>query len=179
MTGLKTYEKVYTMLDSVSPLRDDCGKLCGSICCSDEPFFGTDGAYIYLLPGEKEYLEANGCNLIIEKQPASEHDIPSSWGEFVYTARCPGAGKCDRKNRPIQCRTFPLEPHLKKKGRLELIYCDTELPYNCPLICEDIPLSDDFIRVTYDAWKILLEDDLIRDLVKMDSKGRRNVRVVL
>ncbi len=174
MLNTEDYRKIYSMLDTVSPLPFDCGSLCGSICCSDEPFSGYSDSYIYLLPGEKEFLDLAGHELIIEKQPVSEHYLPSSWGEYVYIARCPGKDHCRRQLRPIQCRSFPLEPHLGKRGRLELIYCDLDLPYSCSLISEKKELSDDFVRVTYEAWKLLMEDKAIRDLIKLDSANRRS-----
>ena len=160
------------MLDEVSPLSYDCGQLCNSVCCSNDTFTDED-SYIYLLPGEKEYLESIGCNIPIEKQDAKDHFLPASWGRFVYLMNCPDGIGCDRRFRPIQCRTFPLTPHLKKKGVLELIPCDTDIPYECPLIRDDIKLNDDFREATLEAWKLLIEDRAIRDLVKMDSKERR------
>ena len=81
---------------------------------------------------------------------------------------------CDRSTRPIQCRTFPLQPRLNTDGELEMIICDTaELPYECPLIRDGIGLLDDFVRVTRRAWEMLMEDEAIRDLVKMDSDPER------
>ena len=34
----------------------------------------------------------------------------------IYLVKCTNPPKCDRKIRPIQCRTFPLIPHIDKKG---------------------------------------------------------------
>ncbi len=163
------------MLDKISPLPYDCGTLCGSICCSNDPF-EDDDSYIYLLPGEREYLVSSGCTVPIEKQSCKEHYLPASWGEYVYIMRCPGCSKCDRRFRPIQCRTFPLLPHLKKKGVLKLVLCDSDLPYECPLIRDRIKLADDFYETTLEAWRLLIEDKAIRDLVKLDSKERRGRR---
>ena len=172
MTDTETYRQIYTMLDQVSPLSYDCGSLCDSICCSNDPFT-DDESYIYLLPGEWEYLRSEGCKFDVSKEKCSEHFLPASWGEYVYIMHCPGASECDRRFRPIQCRTFPLTPHLKKKGVLEMILCDTDLPYVCPLIREKMTLRDDFVETTLKAWKILIEDKAIRDLVKLDSKERK------
>ena len=172
MLSVQEYAKIYSMLDKVSPVSYDCGRLCNSICCSNETFADED-SYIYLLPGEMEYLASVGCNIPIVRQAAKDHFLPASWGRDVYLMNCPDGTGCDRRFRPIQCRTFPLAPHLKKKGVLELISCDTDLPYVCPLIRDDIALNDDFREATLEAWKLLIEDKAIRDLVKMDSKERR------
>ncbi|MCR5672710.1 MAG: hypothetical protein K6F87_03220 [Lachnospiraceae bacterium] len=177
MPATDVYAQIYEMLDKVSPVPYDCGTLCGSVCCKDAP--SKEELYIYLLPGEKEYLESVGCPLKIERQNSGEHYLPASWGEYVYLASCNGPKECPRKCRPIQCRTFPLEPHLAKKGVLQLIYCDVSLPYKCPLITESVKLSDDFIKTTYKAWEILMKDRIIWDMVKMDSRNRTNCQIII
>lgn len=74
------------------------------------------------------------------------------------------------KADPVQ--KLSLYPHLTKEGSLQLIYCDFELPYLCPLIEEERPLQEDFILATYRAWKRLLQEEAIYDLIKMDSEAR-------
>lgn len=172
MLSVEEYARIYSMLDEVSPLFGDCGQLCGSICCSNDPF-GNEESYIYLLPGEREYLESCGCTMRIAKEPAKEHFLPASWGEYVHVMHCPGTKMCNRAHRPIQCRTFPLVPLLRKKGVLEMIMCNDDLPYTCPIIRDKMEISEDFCKVTLEAWKLLIEDRAIRDLVKLDSKDRR------
>ena len=172
------YKAIYEMLDTVSPVEGDCGRLCGSICCREDPS-SREKLYIYLLPGEKEYLKEAGCPLKIEKESIKEHYLPKSWGEYVYLADCAGPQECPRQLRPIQCRTFPLAPHFAKKGKLRLIYCDESLPYECPLIAGKMQLSDDFVRTTYKAWELLIEDERIRDLVKLDSHNRTNCQIII
>ena len=54
--GIKEYQKIYEMLDKVSPVPYDCGAGCGAVCCRDDSFDKDSEPYIYLLPGEKEYL---------------------------------------------------------------------------------------------------------------------------
>ena len=53
-----------------------------------------------------------------------------------------------------------------------MVYQDSELPYECPLISQEIPLNEDFIRATYTVWKHLIQDPLLYDLVVMDSDFR-------
>jgi len=170
--GIKEYQKIYEMLDKVSPVPYDCGAGCGSICCRDDSFDKDSEPYIYLLPGEKEYLEYAGADIIIRRERRKEHDLPASYGKYVYLACCSGPESCDRSHRPIQCRSFPLAPHYTEDGELILINCDEELPYVCPLIRDKTVLSDDFKKITLKAWKILAGDEAIRDLIIMDSKNR-------
>lgn len=171
MLSIDKYREIYRILDEATPASYDCGTLCGSICCSDSSF-GTDESYIYLLPGEKEYLDSIGCTIPIVREKRSEHYLPGSWGDYVYIARCPGANACGRATRPIQCRTFPLEPYITADGSLEMIPERTDLPYKCPFIEGEAVLSDDFRRATYEAWSMLIEDEAIRDMVMLDSAER-------
>ena len=55
---------------------------------------------------------------------------------------------------------------------LELEYNSEELPYSCPLIEDEIPLNDNFVKATYTVWSHLIRDPLIYDLVDMDSRAR-------
>lgn len=172
MLSTDQYKEIYEILDQAGPAKYDCGRLCDSICCSDSSFDDGD-SYIYLLPGEKEYLDLVGSGICIEKQRRDEHDLPKSWGEYVYIARCPGKGSCERNIRPIQCRTFPLHPYINGKGVLEMAIFYMDIPYSCPFVEGKVAVSDDFYRTTLKAWNLLVEDKAIRDLVKLDSKERK------
>lgn len=177
MLSIQKYGEIYAMLDNIGPADYDCGRHCGSICCSDSSFDDED-SYIYLLPGEKEYLESAGCDMHIARQKREEHDLPKSWGKYVYIMRCPGKEKCDRRLRPIQCRTFPLQPYLSDEGELEMVLYYMDVPYSCPFVEGEQPVSDEFRRAAHKAWTELIADKSIRDLVGMDSKERnvQNVR---
>ena len=154
------------MLDKVDPVPYDCGEVCGAVCCRRESFGNGNEPCLYLLPGEKEYLEEAGADINIKREPREEHDLPESFGKYAYVAYCKGAGSCERRFRPIQCRSFPLWPYFTEDGELVLSFYNDELPYICPLIEERRALSEDFINATYKAWEILIEDEAVRDLVK-------------
>ena len=72
----------------------------------------------------------------------------------------------------MQCRTFPLLPHLSKDGELSMVFNDFELPYACPMIEDETELDERFVKATKTAWKHLLRDPLIYDLVWMESRSR-------
>ena len=173
MIDPEVYREIYAILDSAGPVPYDCGTLCNGICCSDQSFDDGD-SYIYLFPGEKEYLELAGSRIRIERQRRDEHDLPKSWGEYVYIARCPGKETCDRATRPIQCRTFPLQPYITERGELEMRLCYIDIPYSCPFVEGKADVSDDFRWAAYKAWSILVKDRAIRELVKSDSKEKRD-----
>ncbi|MDO4870049.1 MAG: hypothetical protein Q4A65_07210 [Bacillota bacterium] len=192
-----TYQAIYRLLDRVSPVPYDCGELCGAACCTctyepEDIEFNAEGDVnadnymgLYLLPGEDQVFEMdpdaadNDCDWIDWGYLlAEDYEFPESWTGKVCFIQCRTSPVCCRAKRPIQCRTFPLAPHIDEDGVFHMIlHCD-ELPYDCPLISRnaafggDIRLNDDFVQATYTAWKHLLSDPLIFDLVEMDSEYR-------
>ncbi|MGN0711834.1 MAG: hypothetical protein ACI4LO_08735 [Anaerovoracaceae bacterium] len=173
----KTFKAIYRLLDKVSPLESDCGKLCGAACCTcggdsqDEE--GLDYELgIYLLPGEEKLFNMKEDWLKWSAEYAEDYDFPDSWFGKVYFVRCKTPPVCPREKRPLQCRFFPLAPHLNQDGDLNMILSTSELPYTCPLISEKMELTSQFIKATYTVWKRLIKDPLIYDLVEMDSRQR-------
>ncbi len=169
----RTYEAIYRLLDRVSPIDYDCGKLCGAICCTCGEHGETDQELgIYLLPGEEKLFSKKEDWLTWTKERAQNFDFPESWTGKVSFVKCKTPPTCPREKRPLQCRFFPLEPHLTEDGRLRLILSALDLPYSCPLIAERMELNPSFIQATYTVWTHLLRDPLIFDLVEMDSESR-------
>ena len=147
MLSIEDYRKIYNILDRADPAPYDCGRLCGSICCSDASFDGEE-SYIYLLPGENEYLRSAGSGIRIERQKRDEHDLPTSWGEYLH-------------------------PYVSEEGVFEMVMCYMDIQYPCPFIEGKESLSDEFGRAVYEAWQMLIKDSAIMDLVIQDSKQRR------
>lgn len=167
MTNKVDYQKLYKLTADVTPLEEDCGELCGKICCRPDQ---ENTLGMYLFPGEEKMFTGNEDWLHWERRDPRRDDFPPSWVDPVYFVRCTKA--CPREMRPLSCRFFPLTPHVLKDKRLILIKETLELPYTCPLIIQDIPLSPDFIEVVAQSWQELLKDFRIRDLVEMDSAER-------
>ena len=168
----RTIKKIYQRLDEVTPVDFDCGKLCGEVCCvydADETH--TEELVLYLLPGE-ELMYEDSPDFELYYMDSSEIRYPHSWKDNIYLVKCKNPPRCDRSIRPIQCRTFPLVPHISKNGEFHLVLDETEFPYECPIIRDHIKLNDDFINVTYKIWKMLISNPLVYDLVDMDSKDR-------
>ena len=166
------YEKIYKMLDKVSPIDTDCGLLCGAACCTIGKTAGAEEMGIYLLPGEEKLHDRKDDWLSWSVEKAEDYEFPDSWKGALYFVRCVDPPHCPREKRPIQCRSFPLLPHLDENDVLSMVYNDYDIPYRCPLIDDEIPLNDDFVETTLKAWAMLIEDPLIYDLVKMDSEAR-------
>ena len=167
-----TYKAIYRLLDRVSPIDTDCGLLCGAACCTPEKDPDAEDVGIYLLPGEEKIHSKDDDWLEWTEDRAEDYEFPDSWKGKVCFINCKTPPVCPREKRPIQCRTFPLTPHLDENDELSLIYNDLELPYACPLIYEGIPLNDDFVKATLTVWKHLIRDPLKKKKKKMDSLER-------
>ncbi len=117
------YLQLYRLFDNSTPLPADCGKLCGSACCEG------DDAGMYLFPGEAsvyKLLNPNWCKL-------EKSDFTYEYGgktKNVPLLIC--CGECDRYQRPLACRIFPLTPYVGKNGRLEIMI-DPRAKSLCPL----------------------------------------------
>ncbi len=117
-------ENARALLDTLTPLRQDCGALCGAVCCqpSEE---GDSG--MYLFPGEAAlYADADWARI-----------VPTRWmvdGVPVPLLLC--AGRCPRARRPMACRLFPLAPRVKN-GALTLCMDPRAKPV-CPLCASGV-----------------------------------------
>ena len=174
-----TFRAMYRLLDRVSPVPYDCGKLCDCVCCMP----AGDELGIYLLPGEEKLFTGKEDWITWNYDNVDEYEFPDSWSGKVAFLSCNTPPVCDRKMRPLQCRTYPVAPHILEDEMLILILSDMEVPYTCPLIKENtnfnpeskddsFVLDEKFLRATYTVWKRLIKDPKIYDLVKMDSEER-------
>ncbi|NLL19642.1 MAG: hypothetical protein GX262_11570 [Clostridia bacterium] len=167
------FQQIYDTLNSVNHVPYDCGNLCDKACCQR---IDADMG-IYLLPNEHLVLQGETGWLTWEEHLAQNYDFPASWQGNTYFLHC--NGNCPREKRPIQCRTFPLTPHLSSGGDLMLIWETLELPYSCPLLNKREALDKDFIKALFNAWQTLVNDPLIRDLVDYDSRNREAERAIV
>ena len=92
----ETLKKARELLADVTPLKTDCGKVCGARCC--RPLEAEETGML-LFPGEEEAYR----------------------GKADWTLRGTAAGtiaicsgSCERDERPLACRIFPLLPVTKK-----------------------------------------------------------------
>ena len=175
-----TYKAIYRLLDRVSPLTTDCGQLCGAVCCNIPEADAGAQLGMYLLPGEEQVFTQQEDWLTWSTERAEDYTYPESWSGDVYFIQCRGDKDCDRAIRPIQCRTFPLEPFIDEQGYFKLILYPGRLRYTCPLIAGRLPLEERFYRATYTVWKRLLQDRRIYDLIKQmsDLRGRAGIEMI-
>ena len=101
-------------LKSVTPLKRDCGRVCGAACCRSPE---NEETGMLLFPGEEEAYRGKEGWTIRE----------TAMGPMAV---CPG--HCDRDERPLACRLFPLLPVIREDGEVRAV-TDLRARTVCPL----------------------------------------------
>ena len=149
-------------LDAVAvptPLKFDCGKLCGAVCCGS--LEGEESGML-LFPGEEEICrELPGWKL---KKTAAG-----------ILAVCPGT--CDRSIRPLACRIFPLLPVLRD-GQIT-VETDERARHICPLARSGKSgMDSDFISAVEKAGRLLAGDPEQRDFLTLLTREQDDLKAL-
>lgn len=132
----------------LTPLNSDCGLICGGACCRSLPGEETG---MLLFPGEEAYYADK-----------PEYALrPVEQGTLLI---CPG--RCEREDRPLSCRLFPLLPMLRADG--VKVATDLRARAVCPLARQGKDaLSAEFVEAVRRAGRILAEDEAQRPFLQM------------
>lgn len=140
------YDRLYKMLENVTPLSVDCGQLCDGACCA----VTDEITGMYLFPGESVMY-----NPMPKWGKIYDIDFTYDGGKSVDLFTC--TGECDRKLRPLSCRIFPLVPYARRGEDLKIIM-DVRGRGMCPLATamkiED--LSPLFVEKVTEAMKLCM-----------------------
>ncbi len=140
--------KARLLTESVTPLKTDCGRCCGSLCCLPDEH-GKGG--MLLFPGE-ETLYKDTDDFVIQSDSSL---IPD--GKLLICK-----GNCRRNERPLACRFFPLRPSIR-----HTVCIDRRSLSICPLAEQGLQgLDDDFINAARAAAETLMQNPLHRDFIK-------------
>jgi len=135
------YERLYRnakkIMEEKTPLKKDCGLLCGKACCKGD---GETG--MLLFPFEQTSLpvtEKNGVRL------------------------CVCDGSCNREERPLSCMIFPFFPYVTPEGRIKVIP-DIRGGEICPIVRNftETKLDRRFLRRVKKVGRLLAEDEECR-----------------
>lgn len=144
MSAYETVRAARELLREFTPLKTDCGRLCRGACCQ-----GDEKTGMLLFPGEASFYD--GCTFA--------RIIPAGFalgGQEAQLLVCDGT--CDRDNRPLACRLFPLFLKFKADGVTKL-RMDVRAKSVCPLTDYGIKALDpDFKLAARKAYDLLLED---------------------
>lgn len=127
------------LFDALTPLRTDCGLVCGGACC--QPLEGENTGML-LFPGEEAYYT----------------DLPGyrlTETEAGMLLTC--SGRCERADRPLSCRLFPLLPLLREDG--VKVATDARAKAVCPLARHGKDaLAPEFVDAVRQAGRLLARD---------------------
>lgn len=132
------YAKFNKILGDLTPLKADCGRLCGGACCKGD---GNTGMLLFPF----------------EETPLDVRDLPGGGRLAVCD------GTCDRTRRPLSCRIFPFFPTVDEKGKI-FVEPDLRAQRLCPLLqhSEAIAFDPRFFRAVKKVGKILAKDEACR-----------------
>ena len=155
LTDTELVVEARELLRDITPMKCDCGELCGAACCV-EP---EDGEIIgmALFPGEKALYESR-----------------SEWYKLYYDHRGKNPvlvcrGECPRDQRPLACRIFPLTPYIKN-GKMS-VKMDARSAAMCPLYAHGKRgLQNEFVQKVEQAAEILQRSGSMRLFVENTSR---------
>ena len=162
-------DRALAMLDRVTPLYYDCGKLCNAACCKG------DGE-IWLLPGEEVFYE-NTPGFTLKRYKNTEK-------KDTFHVICKENCWLSREIRPFFCKIFPLFPLVTKdeyqRIRIKLIL-DPRARALCPLFERSDLITARFRRKLRMAVRLLCRDQEMMDffvesgdfLMEMEALRRR------
>lgn len=155
------YLQLYRLFDDITPIPADCGQLCGKCCCKG------DDSGMFLFPGESSvYKLLNPEWIRIENSDLTYVHKGKKYNTEI--AMC--SGSCDRYQRPLACRIFPLTPYLNKDNKLEIII-DPRAKGICPLAKHfflDV-FDSKFIRNVERSFNLLLKNKHFVDFMRVYS----------
>jgi len=139
------YEEIYGILGDKTPLRTDCGVLCGKSCCK-----GDENTGMMLFPHEESTLKT----------------IETERGALAV---CDGL--CNRHNRPLSCRIFPFFPLLGDDGKIT-VGIDMRAYRLCPLAenSDKIRFDKSFIKAVRKVGRLLQKDCECEEVLKKTTK---------
>lgn len=168
-------ESFYKLLDT--PLtRYNCGKLCSPdnmgtpFCCI------VENAVPLLYREEYKYLSQRSDLWKRWKPKSSQNKKLKAENEnhIAIFCECKGAAFCERENRSISCRTFPLEPYITNDNKFVALIFMKEFRDHCPLLNRIVDIQQKVIENHYQFWEKIFE---LRpeefDIYKGTSKGWR------
>ena len=131
------------LLLTLTPLNLDCGLTCGGACCRPLPGETTG---MLLFPGEEAYYVGREGYAMTR----------TSQGTLLVCS-----GRCNRADRPLSCRMFPLIPVLREDGIK--VATDQRAKAVCPLARQGKDaLSAEFVSAVREVGRILAEDETQR-----------------
>lgn len=147
-------------LEEITPLKKDCGRICRAACCAS---LEGEETGMLLFPGE-EVLYLNRPEWVLRR---------TDTGNLLLI--CPGI--CNRTDRPLSCRLFPLLPFLSE-GSIR-VRMDLRARAVCPLARQGIRALDPvFPEAVRQVGEILLSEERQRLFLERLSAEQEDLRAL-
>ena len=143
------YEKLYAQANRIigdkTPLKKDCGQVCGGACCK-----GDSDTGMLLFPFEdttRTIKEKDGVRL------------------------CVCDGSCNRDERPLSCKIFPFFPYVTSEGKIKVIP-DVRGINTCPLVSHfaEVKFDRGFLYRVKKVGRLLYADEECRRFLEDTSR---------
>lgn len=147
-------------LNRVTPMKKDCGRICGARCCHS---LEGEETGMLLFPGEAEaYAGKAGWEI--------RHTVR---GELLLCS-----GTCDREERPLSCRLFPLLPLIGEDEEIH-VALDLRARTVCPLAQQGKSAMDPaFINAVHEAGEILAAQDVQAVFLEQLTEEQQQMREI-
>ena len=148
------------ILEEVTPLKADCGRVCDAACCAS---LEGEETGMLLFPGEEALCRQVPGGRIEE----------TATGTLLLICR----GTCAREERPLSCRLFPLFP--EPEGEQIHVRMDARAGAVCPLAGMGLrALSPTFVEAVRQAGKALMGDPEQRVFLERLAAEQRELRAL-
>ncbi len=157
---MSALEEARRLLSDITPLKTDCGRVCGGRCCRS---LEGEETGMLLFPGEEDFYEdAEGWRIL----PAGR--------ELLLI--CPG--ECDREARPLSCRIFPLMPLMGDAGGVT-VRTDERARAVCPLVKQGKRGMDPaFVQAVLQAGELLMEEPAQRAFLQRRAEEQEELKAL-
>lgn len=147
----KALREAYGLLRNRTPLGAyNCGRLCEAACCK-----GNADCGMWLFPHEKE--------LFVKSDNFTVKETDGNFGYPMIICN----GKCERDERPLSCRIFPLFPGIvEENGKEKIRIIRDPRASMCPLILDKSRFEQAFVRNVKLAGAFLAQDAEIKEYMK-------------
>lgn len=147
------------LLQEITPLKMDCGRVCGARCCRS---LEGEETGMLLFPGEEDcYEDKEGWRIL----PAGQ--------ELLLI--CPGT--CSREERPLACRMFPLIPLPAEDGAA--VRMDERARGICPLTRQGKKgMNPLFTEAVHQAGELLLRDKNQRQFLERLAAEQEDLKAL-
>ncbi len=159
----KALKEARRLLRDATPLKSNCGKLCGGACCqSDET--GENG--MLLFPGEER----------LYREPRQDFPFGLVRDHSLFSGgfRLVCQGSCPREHRPLACRLFPLR--VRAEGAPGPLRAVAEIDPRAWAVC---PLPEEgglramdpgFVKAVEAAGEVLLQNPRLKKALLKEQR---------